>query len=56
MNQTAAAALSRACDTARLQREAAHRNARRILANPDSYPADMVDDARVTLGMSGEGV
>ena len=50
MNQTAAA-----IDTASPRRQAGERNARRILATPDSYPAEMVADALVTLGMSGGG-
>ena len=56
MNQTAAAAIVRACAHASPRRQSGERNARRILASPDAYPAEMVDDARTTLGVSGEGV
>ena len=56
MNQTAAAAIVRACAHASPRRQSGERNARRILASPDAFPADMVVEARVTLGMSGEGV
>jgi hypothetical protein len=31
------------------RRQAAERNARAILANPDAYPAQMVEDARIVV-------
>jgi hypothetical protein len=50
---TARTAINRACAQVRPRRQAGERNARRILENPDAFPPEMVDDARVTLG---EGV
>jgi hypothetical protein len=55
LTTTARTAINRACAQVSPRRAAGERNARRILANPDAFPPEMVDDARVTLGEGCSG-